>query len=639
MFRPFGVVLAFYLLVALLGPGPSLAQTVCVPEAFGVPALSGPPVWWTGGPEPQNWPRLDDPRWRGAYARSWGSGASEHVSFRALKKTEGGTPYLYLSWWVRVDPSLDINEDRLYVAFSPGGVAADVLIRVTPFDQTSTPLVAGSPASVSVSQRVMGAWSTVGTPLWITNTTRAWSDLGNQEWAINMRVPVAAGFNDGLNLDNDFRLWFSVNVKTPGGGLVPYTLGSLTYSDIATGTDASAWPQFNRSLALGSAGCARGISLAASDVGTKFVDSSGNPRPNQINANGVNTFFAQPMNDSGTSVPATAIQATFRIANWGTQPDWNVVPVAGSLWKQINSSPVTNPAAIPNATKASAAAGNELTFNWTLSATDRCEFLGAAGGPLCSDPPTRRLHQCMLVELSGGGFDYTPASVYRNMDFVDASNFKREAEVSVVGLPPIPGATRRPVYLYTKSYNMPAPGQPNPADIVRDLERLRVILKGDRETLAIIGNRAALDLPLRQEQATAARHPPMGVPFELMNQVFPTYVVHAYHDTGRTITVEGQTYRWLEPQTSFGYYVYHQGRTSGWDNALNGATQIAPNYYQLGVPEGGVANIETTVRAIQPGIGGFCASFRLASTGPAGGILAFIGLSLYWPRRRKGHKW
>jgi hypothetical protein len=130
----------------------------------------------------------------------------------------------------------------------------------------------------------------------------------------------------------------------------------------------------------------------------------------------------------------------------------------------------------------------------------------------------------------------------------------------------------------------------------------------------------------------------MGVPFDLMNQVFPTSVVHAYYDTGRTITVEGQSYRWLEPQTSFGYYVYHEGETSGWSSALDGATKIAPNYYLVEVPEGGSAIVKTTIIASQPGLRDFCASLKFASAGPLAGGLLVAAIFAYWPVVRKRMK-
>lgn len=116
-------------IVFLLAAGSAVADSFCIPQASGVPALSGPPQWWDASAgEPDYWPRLDDPRWRGAMARSFGTGASEHVSFRALR--DGSS--VYLSWYVKVDPNLEPFVDALRVAFSPGGGAPDQLMEIFP---------------------------------------------------------------------------------------------------------------------------------------------------------------------------------------------------------------------------------------------------------------------------------------------------------------------------------------------------------------------------------------------------------------------------------------------------------------------------------------------------------------------------
>jgi hypothetical protein len=87
-----------------------------------------------------------------------------------------------------------------------------------------------------------------------------------------------------------------------------------------------------------------------------------------------------------------------------------------------------------------------------------------------------------------------------------------------------------------------------------------------------------------------------------MNQLYPTYLVHAFYDTGATVTVRGQTLRVLKPQSSFGYYVNHDGSLGGWDTALTGAQEIAPNYYRIPVPQGGAATIHTRIVARAPGL-------------------------------------
>ena len=600
----------FVLLVAALGwagSGSAFADVHCIPQASGVPALSGAPNFLDAAPgEPNYWPRLDDPRWRGALARGFGNGASEGASFRVLR-VGGASPMLYMSWYVKVDPQLDPFVDSLRVAFSTGA-GSDEMIEVFPFTSVAGDLSAAPPPSTQTRLLSAGAWGNApAEPAWLAANTRVWLDKGNQQWAINMRLPIAAGYDAGINLPAEFRIAFELQVSQAGGTLVAYRLSdAVPLNNLATVPAAATWPAFNITLAPGAAGCIKGISIAASDVGTTNVDAAMVPRPNRISLSGVNTFFALPNNESGAQVPASQIAATFRIANWGTQPNWNDVPnPTTSLWKQLNSSVVTNAAAINNNSKASIASGNALTFPWTPTATERCEFTGKVGIPAAQSPdgtaipgnpacananPTRRLHQCMLVELSGGGLTYNPSSVYRNMDFVEASSFEREAEISVAGLAALGGgATKRDVYLYVQTMQMPKDVivSPPPLTLV-NFAKLQEILSGGDHDRATGTTAAAPKVPER---------PPLGGDFETLNQLYPTYVVHAFHDTGTTLTVRGQNYRVLHPQSSFGYYVHHDGTLTGWDTALDGAQEIAPNYYRIAVPEGGSDTVKTRVTA------------------------------------------
>lgn len=603
--------------VIYLMTGTASADSWCIPNANGVPALSGAPQWWDSSVgEPNYWPRLDDPRWRGALAKSFGVGANEHVSFRALRRADA----VYLSWYVKVDPLLEPWVDALRVGFSPGGGAPDQLIEVFPFTDAASDLVAAVPPSTATQLRTGagGTWvAQAAEPAWLATAAgyaRVWLDVSEQVWAINMRVPIAAAYNDGIALSSNFRMWFELQTGVPGSGVVYYRFDSLSYGDIINGTNANAWSEFSRTLATSDPSCYKGVSIASSGVGTRFVDGGGVARPNRIDVDGPNTFFAEPTNNTGASIMGGQIQGTFRIANWGTQVNWNDVTDPTTLWKQINPGPVTNGGLIANGSTASQAAGNDLNFAWSLTHDERCEFVGKSGaGSIPGDPtcannqPTRRLHQCMLVELSGGGYTYTPVSVYRNMDFVDASTFAREAEVSVAGLPERPGATNRDVFLYEKTYQMPkAVNTKPPRNLLLDIKKMWDIL--NQPMYGIVG---------REKSRTAAypgpyidmiplddlpTYPPVGqVSFDILNQIYPTYVMHAYHDTGETVNIRGNVRRVLRPQSSFGYYVHHDGELEGWDTAVNGAVRIAPHYYRISPPEGGSQVISTEINAREPG--------------------------------------
>jgi len=656
---------AVVLMTILFASGPARAVPVCIPQASGVPALSGPPNWLdSSAGEPTYWPRIDDPRWRGAAARSLGgSGAADHVSFRALRDASA----LYLSWYVKVAPQLS-SAEALYVAFSPGGTAPDLFLALYPNNvtgalSTETNVVPPNPASNQAALRTGagGTWvSQPALPNWVAANTRVSRDLMTQTWSVNMKVPVAAAYNDGVNLSSAFKMWYEVDVMSSTLGLVPYINDpdvSHDYVWIQTNTSSAGWEEFNRTLVSSDPlVCLRGVSIATSDVGTTYVDSGGTARPNRMRHAATNTFFALPENQSGTNAPMGSISAQFRIANWGTQPDWNDVPSpTTSLWKQITTTPgPTNAGQINAGTKASLAAGNAITFNWTPTSAETCELVGQSGIPAaqapdgvaipgipsCPNPtPTRRLHQCVLVTLSGGGFTYTPASIYRNMDFVNASTFTREAEVSVAGLQSS-GATQRDVYLYVKTYNLPRDVNAPQPDTMRDISRVQEILKRGGQDIRQPSAAVATG-------ATLPKVPPLGESFDTLNQLYPTYVVYAYHDTGRTTTRRGTTYKVLRPQSSFGYYINHEGPMAGWNHALEGAQEIAPAFYKVAVPEGGAKTVQTRVVAQERCK---CGDIKCAAQGGSmfsstrGGSLASVALlvgtfgvgGLAFLRRQKG---
>jgi hypothetical protein len=604
------MVLAALLLLAG-GAIPAAAQTdACIPAASGVPALSGPPNW-VDPPLPvgSGWPRPDDPRWRGAFVHlpMPGAAATEHVTFRALRTATS----LYLIWYVTVDPLLDDN-DQLWVAFSPGGGAQDMLINVVPFNASGTdvPPVADTalpaPFAVSVSTRVPGnPFAGAALPDWLDPATthmRVFRKTANNSWAVLMEVPVSADPEIGLNLPPAFSMWFEVQVTHALSNMVPYRFpAALTFDQVLVSTDATGFKQMQRTVAPTDAVCMKGISLAVSDIGivpdvascaNVAVSTSGTIKLTQAPGNpalpGINVLCARPRNDTSDPVAAGDLDATFRTANWGTQPEWNSVPdPLNTLWQTINTTPVTG-ALIP----ASPAKG-ALSFTWNLTVNDgtvndACRFDPQPPGIGCGALPanSRKRHQCTLVELGGApGKTLTTGAVYRNMDFVNASTFTREAEVSVVGLAARPAPEpQRDVYLYVQTNNMPAevpdggiPEGEDPQD-PRGRRRTGLAAKDGGQEIP----------PLEQGEYANIRDRE------------PTYQIHAFHETGRTSTVRGKTYTLLEPQTSFGYFVEHQGPLAGWSHELQGAQLVAPDYYLIAVPENGTGQVTTVIEAIEP---------------------------------------
>jgi hypothetical protein len=183
----------------------------------------------------------------------------------------------------------------------------------------------------------------------------------------------------------------------------------------------------------------------------------------------------------------------------------------------------------------------------------------------------------MLVTLNGAGLDFIRDSAFINADFVNASAFKRGAEVSVNGLGPNPnGSPKRDVYLYLETRNMPSV-----AETLWQQFFTRLFGPPGKRT----------------EESTRAALAKMSAT-EVVRRV-PSYFVHAYHDTGVVVTLDDKkVHRVLQPQLSFGYFVIPHGDPIGWTKSLEGATQITSDWYKIAVPNNGAARVNTSITAL-----------------------------------------
>jgi hypothetical protein len=192
--------------------------------------------------------------------------------------------------------------------------------------------------------------------------------------------------------------------------------------------------------------------------------------------------------------------------------------------------------------------------------------------PTAAANDSLQLHQCMVVTASSVGHHFPDVtSPWRNMDFVNASHFTRQAVIDTRGLKPIPGKNGHFIYLYLETKNMPSnyiegPGREFPYPVKRpDVTPFRLTKAND------------------------------------WRLTFPTYIVRVYKETGRVQRGKGKHARSvdiLEPLPSFGYYVGHTGsKIFGWRPQLTGANldQIAPNFYKIFIPNNAKALVRTTV--------------------------------------------
>jgi hypothetical protein len=516
-------------------------------------------MWWgTSPPQPVYHQSLDDPRWAGTTEITYGDGIGEKAAFRVLHDTS----YVYLSWRSLVAPASSPDQNTLYVGYRSSG-GGDVIIRLSLTD-LSPAVASAAPLAFEVFSR--NADGTEGGPLTapaeLSSTVRVWVDpTPPGSWAVQFRLPITA-FETTCGR---FKLWYELLAGTPTEPVTSYTWpragaeidgGTVADPHPANYPDPAVWQWFRPSQGTADRGCpVAGVSLSWSDIGTNNSPAShieyraSAPFP-------INTFFARPTNFSGAPIPAGSITASFRLANWGSVPgDWEAGVSVDTLWAPIpGGANVPLSGAIPN--NATADASNEVHFDWTVEDPDLSAFLNG----------DRRSHQCMLAELksvAAPGVTFTNASVYRNMDVVSASSFRRDAVLSVKGLTPL-STQPRDVYIYVETHNLPA----------------RVSTKAPYTSIAGGGTP-------NQEAAREGQ---------------PTYRVHVYHDTGKTVMSGGQNRPVLSYQTSFAYTVTHEGELEGWRHRIDGPglVELAPGWYKIPVPNQGSTTVTTRIEAVEP---------------------------------------
>ncbi len=628
------IFLVALMLVASLQGAALLADSACIPVANGVPGtvtFTHPPNWWDPAPGPPLYnTALDAPGWRGAVAYGYATGAatSEEVHFRGLHRDDGGgNEFLYLSWWGKVVPSVTAPTNALWVGFHDGaGVGQDVAIGVVlTASANQTALSTGylAPILVKAAGSADSAWGPYsgvpGVPAWIngggaTGTARVWITNAPSSWSVEMRVPIttSSDLNNGIRITSPFKMWYEFRAGTPD--LISFPNGYITYKFPRAVADMD--PISGLPPAIAQWGDVRlttgtpeapdplcptdGVSLKAENIGTTNGD------PHSINLASPNTLFAKPMNGSLVN-PANNVRARFRIANWGTNPTWEDVPNPNAtLWTDIASP--GGPVNIPANTL-----GN-ITTPYTATQCEACQYqifysANATACNLSCSPTTNNTridHQCLLVELTGTGVNFLNDSAYNNMNFANTSRFSEVAEVRLAGLPETaPGSLARDVYFYIETENMPATmptggGGRNPNGNL-NIDRGQSDIPGAVVQAKIPPEVYDPNTPRDQRKTLIQRLLQDGnLTYEDLQTVLPTYIVHAYYDSGQRRKVGSKTYPILHPLNSFGYFAMHDGVPTGWAYDLKDAVKIAPNWYRIHVGPSGVATVRPVIEALEP---------------------------------------
>ena len=642
------------------------AQT-CLGPVTGIPANYTAPDWWeepgsSGACEGASPPpgcayyqSLNDPRWVGAGDVSFGDGVSNILDFRGLQDSS----YVYLSWRMSHTTVGTTDNSLLYFAIQdPNAADTTTGILVVGIDLKSNNLQADQPFG-AVFQ--LSAWPALaaGTPplsslpSWLTSTIRVWTNKDDpntpdaNSWAVEVRIPRSS-----LNITgSNFNMWFQAITATPTNPMV--TLAWPTTAVITqvgfqnVYPDPSTWQKYQFSTGTSDPVCkTAGVSLALTSIGTYNNDpGTSTPDPQLIlfQASGsslsppTNVFFAYPQNNSGMDIDKNLILATFRIADWGSNPnDWEAGVDPSVLWSALpGNSTVGNSGKIPNGTIANTS--NQNTFSWIVSGADLAAFQSGA----------RRADNCLLVQLQGASsaqpIVFANNSVRRNMTFKQASNIEEKASISIKGLTPI-APDGRDVYVWVETLNMPsvAPSGGSPPQLVTTIPGHAV--EGTGET----GYRKGGFIP-PQPGKTILLPGPADLQRMLLagevtqsqiEAVVPSYIVHVYDDTGKKLRMGGVDRPVLAAQGAFAYYVNHQGALYGWEHDLVGdgfaLEKLGPDFYRIKkVPNNGVVTIVTKITARETRCGGF----HFGATGliPLGGIL-FVGLMVYTVSKKEEGK-
>jgi hypothetical protein len=597
----------------------------------------------------------------GAFSLSAGSGANRHMVFRALQGSIGAKSYLFLSWVVRV-ASLDTAIDRVNVVLGDG---TDYVAFQAKLGTTSGPTAAGKQNDTVFSYRIHNC-TRAGNAISLVNpavavdgaaiedTGRMWVDIVNAErqletkWAFQVAIELGTAWAPTaltLPASGTFQLWYEVWASVPGM-TVPYRMSpdptvlpvpplvqttsftqvvpaGLTLPHMLTMTTDQAAGDPQVRLEWGSVGARNSDGSVRADPTSILLDlgqqyppnraAMGSPynvnhTPNVASAQFQNQFYANPtLPATITTTQKDSLRARFSLANWGSQ---TTIPTASS-WR-----PMPGGEDRPYA-------GSDINFIWPLPgvggvadayATNLArhinQFLNDTAFGGAPSVGAQHPHQCMLVELSStdGSVFITQNAIYQNMNVARASVFERLAEISVVGLTPI-GSAPRDVYLYVQRFNMPSSVKDGSTPTPPGDHGMSSALFGKRQTV-------------QEVEDIASR--------------FPTFIIHAYHDTGERMELaDGRRVPMLSPQSSFGYFAVHEGPLEGWETRLYGAEKIAEDFYRVRVPNNGSAYVETAIQARESasdrplppdGYGGHCWRLikRLESRGFLGKLLALI---------------
>ncbi len=282
-------------------------------------------------------------------------------------------------------------------------------------------------------------------------------------------------------------------------------------------------------------------------------------------------------------IDASGVYVQFRIANWGipAMGDWSDVPSVPN--------PTTPPLTVLGGT-ASGAPG-EYTFEsiWTIASTD----------PNLSDYQTHD-HQCVQAIIhSNQNAKIVRSSVYRNMNFVDASEFKRKAEISTRGYGKPPSRWKKHKYvLYVSQRSWVIRRDPD-KDVKHKIKTEDTRPKGT-------GN----------DESAGGEEDDMVIDEETNSYL--VWAAYGYRYNGKAVFINQHPYYLADSVGSFGYVVHHEGEVLDWESEIQGAEQEDEHNYTIEIPPEAVVEVLTRIKPVEPS--GFSVSIHAGASLPLGNL-------------------
>lgn len=285
----------------------------------------------------------------------------------------------------------------------------------------------------------------------------------------------------------------------------------------------------------------------------------------------------------------------------------------------------------------------DVSVPWTLSQPQRCSYSREGFpnqylvnylqlSPLCTGPqipppPLDNPHSCIMAKLSGP-HQFIRDSALRNMNFGNASVFERDAEINVGGgKSPVRGG-QHTVLLIEDRRNLPSysarlksgrllvdavrvsAAEREMAALIRDPRKvtdlrsdtaLRYLASQPRLRDALVERQPRLRDAVAKYQARLRErgHPELPL-YDELARTLPTYVMHAFADTGEEFFIDGIRHRLMEQQTSFGVFPLHGRDHYGWlDRTSSSAVAAGHGVHAVQVPEGKRTQVRFRIEAVE----------------------------------------